>query len=53
MSCAITRFYYNTTNESACKKHKNKAFDDVDTVNADLYELVLQQKEIDYTRIDL
>jgi hypothetical protein len=53
MSCSITRFYYNTRcdNQSGCTN--NVSFEDIDTNEANSYEEALQQKEIDYTRIDL
>jgi hypothetical protein len=53
MSCSITRFYYNThcDNQSGCTNAVS--FEDIDTDEANSHEEALQQKEIDYTRIDL
>jgi hypothetical protein len=53
MSCYITRFYYNTYCDIQ-NGHTNKvSFEDVETNEANRHEESLQQKEIDYTRIDL
>jgi len=53
MSCHITRFYYNTYFDIQSGRTNKVSFEDVDTNEANKHEELLQQKEIDYTRIDL
>jgi hypothetical protein len=53
MSCYITRFYYNTYCDIQSGRTNRVSFEDVDTNEANRHEELLQQKKIDYTRIDL
>jgi hypothetical protein len=53
MSCHITRFYYNTSCDIQSECPKGISFEDINTDEANSHEESLQQKEIDYTRIDL
>ena len=46
----LVRFYYG---EQTGERFKAMAFDDFETIEADLHEEKLQQEGIDYLRIDL
>lgn len=46
----FVRFYYG---EKTGKRFKAMAFDDFESIEADLHEEKLQQENIDYLRVDL
>lgn len=52
MSSNLTRFYYDFDEDCRTGCFNDKAFDDVETIEADEFELELQQQNIEYTRID-
>jgi hypothetical protein len=52
MSSKLTRFYFNVDEDSRTGCFENKAFEDVETVEADLFENDLKLQAIPYTRID-
>lgn len=52
MSSNLTRFYFDVDEDSRTGCFENKAFEDVETIEADLFENDLKLQEIPYTRID-
>ena len=50
MTSNLTRFYFNKFPSST---EGGKVFVDMETIEADQYELDLQAEDVDYTRIDL
>ena len=53
MGSNLTRFYFDFDEDCRTACFEGLAFEDVETIEADLYEIELQSKEISYTRIDL
>ena len=53
MMSNLTRFYFEFDDECRTGCFEGLAFEDVETIEADVYEIELQSKEIPYTRIDL
>ena len=49
MTSNLTRFYFN---EFPSPTEGGKVFVDMETIEADEYELNLQNEDVDYTRID-
>jgi len=49
MATNLTRFYFN---EFPSSVEEGKAFVDIETIEADEYEIDLKDQEVDYTRID-
>ena len=53
MMSNLTRFYFEFDDECRTGCFEGLAFEDVETIEADVYEIELQSKEIPYTRVDL
>lgn len=53
MSTNLTRFYYDVDDDCRTGCFNGKAFEDVETVEADDFEEELQSKDIPYLRVDL
>jgi hypothetical protein len=53
MGSNLTRFYFDFDEDCRTGCLNYLAFEDIETIEADLYEIELQSKEISYTRIDL
>ncbi len=53
MSANLTRFYYDISEDMRTSYFQGKCFDDVETTEADSFEEQLQEREIEYIRIDL
>ena len=53
MSINLTRFYYDIDDENRTGLLNQCAVDDVETIEADAFELELQSKNIEYIRVDL
>ena len=53
MMSNLTRFYFEFDNECRTGCFEGLAFEDIETIEADVYEIELQFKEISYTRVDL
>ena len=53
MGSNLTRFYFDFDDDCRTGCLEGLAFEDVETIEADVYEIELQSKEIPYTRIDL
>jgi len=58
MTSNLTRFYLETstglqTDEDDWEEYSSAVVQDVETLDADAYEKSLQQKNIDYIRVDL
>lgn len=49
MAANLTRFYFN---EFPSSIEEGKVFVDIETIEADEYEIDLKDQEVDYTRID-
>lgn len=52
MSANLTRFYYDIDEDCRTGCFENKAFEDVETIEADAFENNLKTLDISYTRID-
>jgi hypothetical protein len=48
----LTRFYYDVDEDCRTGCLNGKAFDDVETVEADAFEETLNAKDIEYLRVD-
>jgi len=53
MSTNLTRFYYDVDDDCRTGCFNGKAFEDVETIEADDFEEELQSKDITYLRVDL
>jgi hypothetical protein len=53
VSINLTRFYYDIDDEKRTGLLNQQVFDDVETIEADAFELGLQSKDIEYIRVDL
>lgn len=53
MSSNLTRFYYDFDEECRTGCLNGKAFDDVETTEADAFEEELKSQDIEYLRVDL
>lgn len=53
MASNLTRFYLDTDEECRTGCLKGKAYEDVETIDADEFEKRLQAEEISYIRVDL
>jgi hypothetical protein len=53
VSINLTRFYYDIDDEERTGILNQRVFDDVETIEADAFELELQSKDIEYIRVDL
>lgn len=53
MSSNLTRFYYDVNEDCRTGCFNGKIFDDVETVEADVFEEKLKLQDIDYLRVDL
>jgi len=48
----LTRFYYEVDQDCRTGCLNGKAFDDVETIDADAFEEKLKSHDIDYLRVD-
>ena len=53
MMSNLARFYFEFADGCRTDCLESLAFEDVETIEADVYEIELQSKEIPYTRVDL
>ena len=53
MSINLTRFYYDIDDEERTGLLNQCVVDDIETIEADTFELELQSKDIKYIRVDL